>query len=180
MRLAIDPGHGLSNRRDGKYDPGFVAAGVQEADVALAWALTLNWVLRNAGVDTYLTRSDDRTHAPVGKRDDMAELAKCTHFLSLHCNAGPPTATGTETFFRDNADAAFASKVQSAALVALGLRNRGIRSERESQHQRLAIFDFDGPCALLEIGFLSHPNDRKKMLDRNVRLAFAREMEGIL
>ena len=178
MKIAIDPGHGFSNRRRGVYDPGAVGGGLEEADIALDWALTGKWLCKEAGVACFLTRDDDTDPTPVGQRDDRAELAGCTHFISLHCNAGG--GTGTETFFRDARDNVLAAIVNQSAVGALGTKNRGLKSEGASQHQTLAIFDFDGPACLLEIGFIDNPNDRPKMTSRNNRIAFWRRLIGEL
>jgi N-acetylmuramoyl-L-alanine amidase len=172
MRLAIDPGHGWQNRRPGQYDPGACSGGHCEADVVLQWALSGRWVLGNLGIATWLTRDDDRDSDPVSTRDDRAELAGCTKFISLHCNSANPGATGTETFYRDSADKVWAQKVQDAAIHALGLRNRGLKTEAQSQHPRLAVFDFDGPACLLELGFITNAVDRQAMLKRERRIAF--------
>jgi N-acetylmuramoyl-L-alanine amidase len=102
----------------------------------------------------------------------MIEQAGCSHLISLHCNAAGPTASGTETFYRDSADKAWATKVQASAMEAMAGKNRGLKTEKDSQHSRLAIFDFDGPAALLEIGFVTHSGDRAKMLQRETRVKF--------
>lgn len=172
MKLCIDPGHGYANRRAGIYDPGAVSAGVTEADVALQIALTGKWICQQRGIACWLTRDDDRDPTPVGSRDDRAEQAGCTHLISIHLNAATGNATGTETFYRDSADKAWAQKVQDAALEAWGLRNRGLKTEADSQHRRLAVFDFDGPAALLEVGFVDNPLDRGRAQDRDRRIAF--------
>ena len=96
IKLCIDPGHGYSNRVPGRYDPGATSAGVTEADIVLQWALTLKWVCGKRGVQVFLTRDDDRDPTPVGSRDNKAEAAGCTHFISLHCNSGG--GTGSKRF----------------------------------------------------------------------------------
>lgn len=171
-RLAIDPGHGWQNRRLGQYDPGACGGGVCEADIVLQWALSGKWILNQLGIATWLTREDDRSSDPVYTRDDRAEQAGCNRFISLHCNAASQTATGTETFYRDATDQAWAQKVHSAALQALGLKSRGLKTEAQSQHSRLAVFDFDGPACLLELGFITNSRDRAAMLKRENRIAF--------
>lgn len=164
----------MSNRSAGVYDPGACDGGVSEADVALQWALTLKWVCAKNGIAVYMTRDDDRDPDPVGSRDDRAERAGCTHFLSIHLNSSSdPVARGTETFYRDSKDKAFAAIVQASCLKATGFRDRGLKSESDSQHTRLAVFDFDGPACLLETGFVSSPADRKVLLSRDTRIAFA-------
>jgi N-acetylmuramoyl-L-alanine amidase len=176
-RLALDPGHGNKNLGMGAgYDPGASSGGIHEADLNLAWALTLNWVLTQGGIDVWLTRDDDADPDPVATRDDRAEAAGCTHFLSIHCNAGPPQATGIETFYRDARDREWAALVHSCALQGLGLKSRGLRGEGESQHKRLAVFDFDGPCALVELGYLTNAADRARLQSRDRRIAFAQAL----
>jgi len=165
----------MSNRKRGVYDPGAVAGGVTEADIVLQWALTLKWVLSANGIDSFLTRSDDREDSPVSLVDDKAESAGCDFLVSLHCNGSEsPIVNGTETFFRDAADKSFAEIVHRSAMSAMKSNDRKIKPESQSQHNRLAVFEFDGPCCLLEIGFISNDQDRAKMLSRDIRLAFAK------
>lgn len=172
MKLCIDPGHGMGNRKPGSYDPGAQSAGVSEADVALQIALTGKWLCKQRGIACYLTRETDQDSDPVGQRDDKAEAQGCTHLLSIHLNCADGRASGTETFYRDSADKAWARKVQDAALPAWGLSDRGLKTEAASQHSRLAVLDFDGPAALLEVGFIDHPLDRARAQDRDRRIAF--------
>lgn len=176
MKLCVDPGHGFANRRPGVYDSGAVGGGVEEADIVLQWALSGKWILGNIAIPVWLTRDDDSDPTPVGTRDDRAEQAGCGRFLSLHCNSAGSSATGTETFYRDAADKAWAQTVQNAALHALGLRDRGLKTEGASQQSRLAVFDFDGPACLLELGFISNASDRRKMLERDRRIRFWQKM----
>ena len=175
MKLCIDPGHGASNRKAGVYDPGATLGNFTEADIVLQVALTGQWLAKTEfGIPTFLTRDDDSDPDPVGTRDDRAEAAGCTHFLALHCNAASGSASGTETFYRDGADKSFAAQVQRAALGAWELKDRGLKTEADSQHSRLAVFDFDGPAALLEMGFIDNEIDRARMLSRDRRIAFWR------
>jgi N-acetylmuramoyl-L-alanine amidase len=172
MKLAIDPGHGMSNKRDNVFDPGAVAAGVRECDIALEWALTGKYILPQYGINHFLTRDDNLDEVPVGRRDDMAAAAHCTHFLSIHCNAADGKATGVEVYYRDISDRAFAQLVLDSLVEATGLKSRGLKRESDSQHSRLAVLDFGPPACLAEIGFLDNPHDRSVIRDREVRLKF--------
>ena len=172
MKLAIDPGHGMSNKRDDVFEPWAVAAGVRECDIALEWALTGKYILPQYGINHFLTRDDNLDEVPVGRRDDMAAAAHCTHFLSIHCNAADGKATGVEVYYRDISDRAFAQLVLDSLVEATGLKSRGLKRESESQHSRLAVLDFGPPACLAEIGFLDNPHDRSAIRDREVRLKF--------
>lgn len=178
MTIAIDPGHGYCNRRPGVYDPGAEEGGVAEADVALALGLSLSWVLRQRGYQTWMTRDDDRDPDPVGARDDRAEAAGADVFVSLHCNSAEAAdARGTETYYRDERDKRLAVWVNNNVAACLRTTNRGIKREDLSQHSRLAIFDFDGPACLVELGFLSNPSERallqSVLTSRDARLRLA-------
>lgn len=174
FRLAIDPGHGLGNRKPGVYDGGAESHGVHEADVVLAFALTIKFIFKAAGFDVFLTRDEASDVTPVSKRDDMAKAAGCTHFISLHLNEGG--GTGTETFYRGNEDHAWAELVNGAALRAFGLWNRGLKAEHQSQHSSLAVLDFKGPGCLCELGFVDANKDRFILTDREYRIKFANEL----
>lgn len=178
MKICIDPGHGNSNRKSGVYDPGTTLGLIAEADIVLALGLTLAWVLKNKGHEVFLTRMDDSAPSPLSSRDERAEAAGCDLLISLHVNsADDRSAHGVETFYRDEKDKALASAIQKRLVQHLGTRDRGVKSEKESQHPRLAIFDFDGAAALIELGFLSNDSDRGYLslvlTNRSTRLALA-------
>ena len=176
MKICIDAGHGMGNRTPGVYDPGATARGIEEASIALEWALAGKFVLPQYGIGHFLTRDDATDNTPVGRRDDMAKANNCTHLLSIHCNAFNGTASGVEVFYRDGTDLVFATKVLDALVVATGLPNRGLKKESDSQHSRLAVLDFVPPACLMEIGFLDNATDRAIMRDRNTRIKFWTEL----
>lgn len=181
--LAIDAGHGQDNRRAAVFDPGAVANGKRESD--LAWALleTLRYVASAeyaADVKIVLTRDTPTESAPVGGRDNEASREGADFFLSLHWNASDRTeATGTETFYRGAEDKDWAQAVQGATVGAFGLRCRGLKTESESQHTRLAVLDFPGPACLLEVGFITNRQDVERVMSdesRPRRLSWARNI----
>lgn len=172
MKICIDPGHGMSNKRDNVFDPGAVSAGVRECDIALEWALTGKFILPNAGVNVFLTRDDNVDEMPVGQRDDLATRNNCTHLLSIHCNAADGKASGVEAFYRDQRDKVFAQIVLDCLVEATGLKNRGVKPESATQHSRLAVLDFNPPATLIEIGFIDNVHDRNVIRDRETRIRF--------
>jgi N-acetylmuramoyl-L-alanine amidase len=176
MKICLDAGHGMGNRKPGVYDPGATAAVIAEASVALDWALAGKFVLPQSGIETFLTRDDASDSTPVGRRDDMAKANNCTHLLSIHCNAFNSSASGVEVFYRDGTDLVFATKVLDALVLATGLPNRGLRKESDSQHARLAVLEFVPPACLMEIGFLDNPTDRAVITSRGTRIKFWTEL----
>ena len=179
MKVILDPGHGMSNRRSGVFDPGACAGGVREADVAMDWANALRDVLRARGAIVVRTRVDNRDPAPVGQRAAIAREYRGDIMLSIHCNAADGRANGTETFYRGEVRRDLAAAINDEVVNALGTRNRGAKTEKDSQHARLAVMAFQ-PCFLLELGFIDHPGDRAKMLDPTLRRAACEAIAEVL
>lgn len=169
MTIIIDPGHGMSNRRRGIYDPGACADGATEASIAMDWANELRAIIQSLGHRVVRTRVDSHDPAPVSRRDDIAYSYHGDRMISLHCNSGGGgSASGTEVFYRGADDREMAAKLSAAVAGALSIRDRGAKTEAESQHSSLAVMEFD-KCWLLEIGFIDHAGDRAKMLDPDTR-----------
>ena len=89
--VVIDAGHG------GK-DPGGVANGYREKDVALNVSLLLGKLLSNTEVNVVYTRKTD-VFIGLWKRGKIANNAKADLFVSIHCNTvNNSKPYGTETF----------------------------------------------------------------------------------
>lgn len=166
MKICIDPGHGMGNRKPGVWDSGAVSNGVKEAEVVMDWGNALRAVLMADGHKVVRTRVDQKDPCPIGRRAKIAKEYGCEVMVSLHCNAANGQANGTESFYRTAGD--LAKRLNDAVVAALGTKNRGIKTEGQSQHTKLAVMAFQ-PCVLIEIGFIDHPGDRAKMLDPALR-----------
>lgn len=177
MTIILDPGHGMSNRERGVYDPGACSGGAQEASIAMDWANELRAILLSRKHKVVRTRVDAKDPAPVSRRDDIAVSYNGDLMLSLHCNSGG--GTGTEVFYRGPDDKGMAAKLSATVSYVMGLRNRGAKTEKESQHSSLAVMEFD-KCWLLEIGFIDHVVDRAKMLDPALRKIACNAIADIL
>jgi len=166
--IIIDPGHGMSNRKSGVYDPGACAAHHSEAAIVMEWANELRAVIKERGAKVIRTRVDDKDPCPVSRRDDIARAYGGDIMVSLHCNAATGTASGVETFYRGEDDRPMAARLTDALCGVLQLPNRGPKTEKSSQHSSLAVMEFD-KCFLIELGFIDNPKDRAKLLDPDLR-----------
>lgn len=173
LTIFVDPGHGMSNRRAGVYDPGATervnGKDITEADIAMDWANELKHCLETLGYKVVRSRINDTDPAPVSERADTARRFGAAVFVSLHCNAADGKVHGTETFYRGAGNADLARRCNAAVVDALGTKDRGIKTESASQHARLAVLNFP-KAVLIELGFIDHPQDRVKMLDEHLRL----------
>lgn len=174
MKLCIDPGHGMLNASPQRYDPGAVFQAHEEASLVLDYAILLWAACAASGIDAVLTRRKRDEPMPLQRRVEFALEKGCTTMLSLHANAaGNLQAHGTETLYRR--DATFAALMQQAAVSALGLRDRGIKPR-----PGLAVLKFPGPCALIELGFITNNDDRAVMMSKRTQFRFAQAVAKAL
>ncbi|MBC7220011.1 N-acetylmuramoyl-L-alanine amidase [Candidatus Bipolaricaulota bacterium] len=154
--IVIDPGHG-------GHDPGAVVAGVQEKDVTLALALrVLRKAQDRADLRVILTRTTD-LYVDLVDRVRIAEEAGAHLYLSIHANYyRDPTVCGIETWVDTGAEGEslrLAQMVQGAVTATTGAPDRGVH------RQTLYLRHTSLPTALLEVGYLSCPAERTKLLN---------------
>jgi N-acetylmuramoyl-L-alanine amidase len=164
MLIAIDAGHG-------GRDPGAVGKnGLHEAPVNLDVALITGRLLREAKHHVLLTRDKDAFIA-IGDRVRRANNAKAEFLVSVHCNAAENrTAHGTETFrYRSprtphpEADR-LARNLQQSLVRELGRRDRGVKDGNFQIIRTSAM-----PSALVELAFISNPEEEKLLGDPGFR-----------
>ncbi|MEN8144032.1 MAG: N-acetylmuramoyl-L-alanine amidase [Gemmatimonadota bacterium] len=121
-RIAIDPGHPGA----GAHGPG----GTYEGDVNLAIAFALDSLLREAGAEPVVVRTDT---LPLGlyHRTNRAIEEEAELFISIHNNALPDGVRpfgreGTSTYFYHPHASALARHVQQGLLASMGLRDLGV------------------------------------------------------
>ncbi|MGE5560736.1 MAG: N-acetylmuramoyl-L-alanine amidase [Chloroflexota bacterium] len=148
--IYIDPGHGGT-------DPGALGvSGTREADVNLDTARRLQELLRNAGANAVLTRDGDY-YVELYTRPALANADQADIYVSLHSNwYTSASANGTEVYYYfTNPDSArLASAVHDALIGQLGLRDRGVQTERFA-----VIRVAQMPSILVESAFLSNANE---------------------
>lgn len=186
-RICIDPGHGLSNRTQGRYDPGCIVevpgtleepttVRYEEASIVLKYAWELSdWIDGYPNTDTTLTRRGDREHCPLVARADIARAFKSDIFVSLHLNAHTnKNANGLEIYYNKVARK-LAQHVQSDLIPDSGFKDRGIKL-----NPGFKVLDYEKMAILIEIGFLSNSEDRSKIIDNSFRDRFCEELANSL
>lgn len=101
--------------------------------------------------------------------------------LDIHFNSGPAKATGTETLIpgtNTDFERRLAGDLSKCVSDVLGipLRGthkgiRGVKTELESHHGRLGWMRLNGENVLMEICFLSNPNEMNKYHSKKFELA---------
>lgn len=146
--VVLDPGHG------GK-DPGSIGLyGVKEKDLISSTANIIAQALRNAGANVILTRSSDY-FISLDERVHISESYDTDAFVSLHYNAFPiVSVNGVSTYYANGNSQRLAQVVQSSLMSSVNLHNRGVM-----QANYHVIHDNSAPSILMELGFITNPND---------------------
>ena len=165
--VVIDPGHGGD-------DPGTRSAdGMLEKNIALDTCLKLNSILTHWGIETYMIRTTD-IFIPYTDRISTANSKKASLYLSVHCDWFKDTSyKGTATLFYPSQTLAlghltevnYATIIQNELVKTIGLNNRGINDRPD-----LAVLHHAKmPSVLVELGFLSNPDDTTQLSSEEFR-----------
>jgi len=127
--------------------------------VNLAVALKLADLLRNAGADVTLTRSDD-TFLALADRVTVAHNNNADAFISIHSDSFNETSKGSTTFYHSGKNPSWQQSKQLSDIAIkkitaqLGTVSRG--SKDESLH---VIRETEIPAILVEMAFISNPTE---------------------
>ena len=174
ITIAIDPGHG-------GRDPGGVVGDVLEKNVNLEIANRLaELVDAQSDLKAVLTRTSDIS-VDNQLRLQLAEGAGAALYISVHINSySDPGVHGAETLVddmraKDDPSWTLAESVQKALIAATGTRDRGVKQQGlYLEHTKL-------PAISVEVGFLTSPEERAKLLDPAYQDKIARGLlQGIL
>lgn len=170
--IVIDPGHG-------GFDPGAVAdRGLTEKEVVMEISSYMSDLLQEEGYDVILTRRGDQ-FVSLRERVEIANNTNASLFVSVHSNAAHRNSVrGLETYHapgRDGESLQLAQELQNTMAESLPLMDRGVKVDNFT-----VIRDTEMPSALLEIGFLSNPEDARLLADSEFRYDAAEAaVEGI-
>jgi len=162
--VMIDPGHGGS-------DPGEIGPnGSAEAGICWDLALRLAERLARAGARIRFTRTEVE-HPDPSERARRANAAGADLYLAIHLNAHPGggSAEGATTFHfgGSRSGESLAEKLQEE-VTSLGFKD--CRSHARSYP---VLRETRMPAVLVEPGFITHPDDEKRLNDPDVRSAVA-------
>jgi len=173
-QMCCDAGHGGT-------DPGAIgyldSQKYLEKDIAFSYALTLKYLLGQAGFEVQLTRYKD-VFVPLDQRfPQKGDLC----FISLHLNAGSPTASGMEIWYRGDFPA---SKNLAVALAEKLKPERGIKSDLTMYKSGFAVLrnarNRGVPGVLIELGFITNPSDLSELLKKEKRIAICQAIVEVL
>lgn len=105
------------------------------------------------------------------------------HLNSAVNKIGRPLATGVEVLVADKHtpnSRAMAAELSQAIANSFGLKNRGVKTEKDSARKSLAFVRVPGTVALIELGFINNPHDMEALQDPVLRKIAVRQISKIL
>ncbi|MEU0530505.1 N-acetylmuramoyl-L-alanine amidase [Amycolatopsis tolypomycina] len=171
-RIVIDPGHGGE-------DLGVVAGGLREADIAWDLARRLEGRMKATGMEALISRGPN--HSPTElERAKFANDAGADLFLSLHSDKNPsPRAQGVASFHFGNGNGTTSTVGELlAGFIQREVAARTGMLDCRTHYKSWDIFTRTRcPAVRVEIGYLTNPDDARKLGDPAFRDIVA---EGIL
>lgn len=170
--IVIDPGHG-------GIDGGTGAAGMLEKDVVLDISLRAQRYLNQFEVPVVLTRTTDvdlggrydggRLKRDLTYRARLANQCQASLLVSLHINSSRSASeSGMLIFYQRGSTASR----DAGVLFDRVFKSRGLHSRNEPAYANNTFFVLRasrGPSVLLEMGFVTHQEDRAKLADEAYR-----------
>ena len=169
--ITLDAGHGGS-------DTGAIGKISREKNITLKITRRTAAILQACGYKVRLTRYRDNT-VPLKTRSAIQRSHKSDLFVSIHVNAvtnrairgietfaltpaDAPSSQGKKEFRRNPANVRDANNFLLAYHLQKALLSRTKATDRGVKRGRFAVLkDISAPGALVEVGFISNPNEEK-------------------
>jgi N-acetylmuramoyl-L-alanine amidase len=170
--IGLDPGHGAGG------DPGAVGStGLQESVVTLETAWKARQKLVAMGYDVLFYGPELRGGMYQGDRAYHSLTQGAAAHISIHCNAADdPSAHGWEVWYNDLSDTTGKSLLLAQALEAmcgsLVTGDRGIKACSGNTRTQ-AVCRFQGPACIVEMAFLSNPQEEQMLASDGWRESMA-------
>ena len=159
--IYIDPGHGGN-------DPGAMYKDVLEKNINLEISKLLKNELTKKGATVYLTRNGDydlsvpntinNKRSDLSRRGNVINKSNCDLFLSIHLNAESSSSWhGAQAFYNSKL-----KENKEIAKIFQNLFKEKLNSDRNYKKDNTLYLQnrITRPGVLLELGFLSNPNER--------------------
>ncbi len=160
-RVIIDPGHG-------GRDWGAYKGGIKESYLNMRVAKKLEYILKQRGYSTAMTRRSDR-FVSLSRRAALANRYRNAIFVSIHFNSTRNSwVRGAETFYAGSAGRSLASSIQREMVRRCRVKNRGVRFARFA-----VLVRTECPAVLVECGFMSNASERARCATRSYQSSAA-------
>lgn len=168
--VVVDAGHGGHDRG------ARASAGSTESLLTLDTARRLANALRRSGLTVIETRTGDY-FVTLGKRVAISNASRQSVFVSVHYNSAKRrSASGIEVYYNTRRSTRLAANILRTVLPIYRANNRGIKNRGF-----YVLRNNRRPAVLCELGFVSNPEENRKLQSPSVRQRLAEAVAaGIL
>ncbi|MDI3547158.1 MAG: N-acetylmuramoyl-L-alanine amidase [Halanaerobiales bacterium] len=167
--VVVDPGHG-------SIDTGTSHGNIYEKDINLQIGRYLNQELKKVNIIPIMTRTKDKLYMDSRRKDirhrpEVAKEKKADLFISIHANNFPSSQpSGSQIFYKPGSELSkiLAEKIRTEMIKLRKENNRCIKSG-----DFYVLNQAPCPAVLIEVGFLSNPVDRQKLINPKYQQALA-------
>jgi len=167
LTIAIDAGHGGTN-----LGASGVTSGIIEKNYTLLFAKELEKILKKQKIKVIMVRDSDTT---IENRDRVlwAQQNNPDLFISFHLNSSGRSYTrGVSTYYKHIGYRSFTQSLLKRLLEIKGLEEFG----NVGSFNFTPIQPTEFPSCLVEVAFLSNPQDEKMILDAKFRTKVANQV----
>ncbi|WP_199614869.1 N-acetylmuramoyl-L-alanine amidase [Paenibacillus alkalitolerans] len=159
FRIMIDAGHG-------GHDPGAISkTGKYEKDFTLAVAKKTAALMEKEKLLLPVLAREGDVYSSPADRAAAANNSAVDLYVSIHANTAPSSSVrGTETYYWRDDSAALAEIIHSNVLKAVGSSDRKVK-----KNNFLVVKDTTMPAVLLELAFLTNPDDEAKLFNEQIQ-----------
>ena len=160
--VVIDAGHGGT-------DYGAIRNGINEKDITLDISKRVQAGLEKKGYNVAMTRTDD-TYVSLQDRVEFSEIFNPDIFVSIHVNSSnSESPSGIETHYYKDNSLKLAKHIHASMLNNINSKDRGLFKSKF-----YVINHTTAPAILVEIGFISNPNERAQLVTESRKNATAK------
>lgn len=171
--VVVDAGHG-------DHDPGARAPdkSVNEKTLTLAISKLVAAELTAHGASVIMTRDTD-TFVALKERAEIANRNNADFFISVHINSNRTndSTSGSITFHHGGSVTGqlLAECLQNEIKQIPGIPGIGVWSDTRIYSTGFAVLRYSKmPAVLLELGFINHSRDRKRLQEKDYQIAVAK------
>jgi len=165
--IFLDAGHGGP-------DSGALYRNIYEKDINLSTVKKLEKKLKEKGAQVFLTRDGDydlsvpytvnRKRSDLSRRSNMINRSNCDLYISIHLNADTSTTYHGAQVFYDNK---IKQNKKIAETIQADLKQYLYTTRDAKQKNDMYLFHrLDKPGVLVEIGYITNPNDRYLLMQK--------------
>jgi N-acetylmuramoyl-L-alanine amidase len=153
-------------------DPGAIGNGYKEGDLTIEFRDLVSSELNLLKIPHKKDSDEENLQSYVNR----IQTGSGSVVIEYHFDAATTTATGTTSLIEidgDRLDKAFAKELSSVTSLILDIKDRGVKSEADTRHKRLALMKEEGIICLHELCFITNKDDISKYHLKKKELAKA-------